>query len=235
MTALLPMLEKLIDFLFLGGPIVLLLIALSVVTVALVLYKIWQFHLLKLGRHRDVHIAVQRWFIGDRKGAGAILGQAINPTAISVRHAMQGVSRHGPNNKAVSDDVERICGELVSDMRGYLRALEMIAQTAPLIGLFGTVLGMIEAFQSLQQAGASVDPSQLAGGIWVALLTTAVGLAVAIPAMAILGWFDARIDREIAAMESLVTRIQTADATAAIEGNMNTAIPVEPTGPAYAH
>lgn len=55
---------------------------------------------------------------------------------------------------------------------------------------------MIEAFQSLQGAGSSVDPSLLAGGIWVALLTTAVGLAVAMPTSMILAWFESRTARE---------------------------------------
>jgi biopolymer transport protein ExbB len=79
--------------------------------------------------------------------------------------------------------------------RGF-RLLDTIAQLAPLLGLFGTVLGMIEAFQSLQEAGSSVDPSLLAGGIWVALLTTAVGLAVAMPTSMILTWLESRTARE---------------------------------------
>lgn len=55
---------------------------------------------------------------------------------------------------------------------------------------------MIEAFQSLQSAGAQVDPSILAGGIWVALLTTAVGLVVAMPTAVVLSWFEGRMDAE---------------------------------------
>ncbi|WP_407943295.1 MotA/TolQ/ExbB proton channel family protein [Mangrovicoccus ximenensis] len=76
-----------------------------------------------------------------------------------------------------------------------LRVLEIVAQVAPLLGLFGTVLGMIDAFRQLQSAGSGADPSLLAGGIWVALLTTAAGLAVAMPASVLLGWFDARLAR----------------------------------------
>lgn len=67
---------------------------------------------------------------------------------------------------------------------------------APLLGLFGTVLGMISAFQALQEAGSQVDPSILAGGIWVALLTTAVGLAVAMPTSVVLSWLEARMDAD---------------------------------------
>jgi biopolymer transport protein ExbB len=55
---------------------------------------------------------------------------------------------------------------------------------------------MIDAFQSLQSAGSQVDPSLLAGGIWVALLTTAVGLAVAMPTAMVLSWLESRMDGE---------------------------------------
>jgi biopolymer transport protein ExbB len=71
-----------------------------------------------------------------------------------------------------------------------LRPLEVIATVAPLLGLFGTVLGMIEAFKAMEAAGAQVDPAVLSGGIWQALLTTAVGLGVAIPVSLIHSLFE---------------------------------------------
>jgi biopolymer transport protein ExbB len=76
------------------------------------------------------------------------------------------------------------------------RALDAVAQLGPLLGLFGTVLGMIEAFRAMQGAGAAVDPGVLAGGIWTALLTTAVGLAVAMTTSALLTWLEARAAAE---------------------------------------
>ncbi len=88
-----------------------------------------------------------------------------------------------------------------------LRALELIATIAPLLGLLGTVLGMIAAFQALQESGSRADPALLAGGIWEALLTTAAGMAVAIPASAALSWFEALIDRMRRDIEDAVTRI----------------------------
>jgi biopolymer transport protein ExbB len=75
--------------------------------------------------------------------------------------------------------------------------------------LLGTVLGMIAAFQTLQQSGAQADPSDLAGGIWEALLTTAAGMGVAIPASMALSWFESVVDRVQADMEDLATRIFT--------------------------
>jgi biopolymer transport protein ExbB len=83
---------------------------------------------------------------------------------------------------------------MLADAGTGLRALELIAAIAPLLGLLGTVMGMIEAFQTLQSAGAGADPAALAGGIWQALLTTAAGMAVAIPASLALSWGESVVD-----------------------------------------
>ncbi len=78
-----------------------------------------------------------------------------------------------------------------------------------MIGLLGTVLGMINAFQALQNAGNRVDPSILSGGIWVALLTTAAGLIIAIPAAAAHNWMEGVVYRVQRAMEDAATRVFT--------------------------
>jgi len=96
----------------------------------------------------------------------------------------------------LSDRSDAEAEERFSRLEGGLNVLDMVAQLAPLLGLFGTVLGMIDAFRNLQNAGSSVDPSLLAGGIWVALLTTAAGLLVAMPTSLVLGWFEARMRRD---------------------------------------
>ena len=69
---------------------------------------------------------------------------------------------------------------------------------------------MIAAFMQLEQAGPRVDPALLSGGIWEALMTTAVGLGVAIPAMAALSWFESQLDRARAAMGDAVTQLLVA-------------------------
>ncbi len=104
------------------------------------------------------------------------------------------------------------------------RLLESVAQLAPLLGLFGTVLGMISAFQALQEAGAQVDPSILAGGIWVALLTTAVGLAVAMPTSVVLSWLEARMDGDRVLAQSALRTILSPEGRAS--GVMPAAEPV---------
>ncbi len=77
----------------------------------------------------------------------------------------------------------------------HLRGLAVIAQGAPLLGLLGTVTGMIKAFMRIEAVGGEVNVSSLAGGIWEALLTTAFGLIVAIPALFAYHFFETKVDR----------------------------------------
>ena len=80
-------------------------------------------------------------------------------------------------------EIETLIHKKYLKSQRFLPSLEIIAQVSPLIGLLGTVIGMIDSFNELELGGSLVDPSILAGGIWTALLTTAMGLIVAIPAL----------------------------------------------------
>jgi biopolymer transport protein ExbB len=71
--------------------------------------------------------------------------------------------------------------EEVQDLSHYLQALATMGNVVPMLGLLGTVMGMIKAFMVIQEMGGKVNASVLAGGIWEAMLTTAFGLAVALP------------------------------------------------------
>ena len=126
--------------------------------------------------------------------------------------------RRNVAQSVIEDEISRIARSRLHDLQRGLRALDAIAQISPLLGLFGTVLGMIEAFQQLQQAGSSVDPSILAGGIWVALLTTAAGLAVAMPASLVLTWLETRIDNERVAIETLTSTLLAQRALGSVAG-----------------
>ena len=81
----------------------------------------------------------------------------------------------------------------------------------PLLGLLGTVFGMIEAFQQMESAGKSVDPTVLSGGIWEALLTTAAGLSVAIPIVVCESYFRSLVERFKINVESSVTKLLTSN------------------------
>ena len=97
----------------------------------------------------------------------------------------------------------------VRDLSSYVQALATIGNIAPLLGLLGTVLGMIKAFMVIQEMGGKVNAAVLAGGIWEALLTTAIGLAVALPTMVAHSYIVSRIDRYEAGLhEGSVTFIK---------------------------
>ena len=89
----------------------------------------------------------------------------------------------------------------------FLPSLEIISQVSPLIGLLGTVIGMIDSFNELELGGSLVDPSILAGGIWTALLTTAMGLIVAIPALVSHYFFERRILYFYSSIENLLQKL----------------------------
>ena len=174
-----PFLSPLAGLVDQGGPVVMLLLGLSIIAVALIAAKVLQFSLLGVGRHGGARKALKLWLDGRRQEAQIAAASSRSIASDIMLKLAKGSEHTGVDTDLFKEDVERICIQKINRLRAYLRPLDMIAQTAPLIGLLGTVLGMIEAFQAMQGAGAAVDPSVLAGGIWVALLTTAVGLAVA--------------------------------------------------------
>jgi len=199
------------DLIAKGGPVVVILLLMSVASLTVGLAKLMQFVWLGVGRRGRVDAALTAWIGGDRQRALALASRRPGPTAGVVGHVMGALSR-GAKEPAAREDGERVALEALAALKSHLRVIEATSQLAPLLGLFGTVIGMMSAFQALQTAGADADPAALAGGIWVALITTAVGLAVAIPAAAALYWFEGRIDAERAEMESALTRVLVAAA-----------------------
>ncbi|MEM8774216.1 MAG: MotA/TolQ/ExbB proton channel family protein [Pseudomonadota bacterium] len=197
MTELFEIMRQVAD---LGGPVVLILIAVSILTLAVVLYKLWQFSAAGVGRHKALIQAVDAWDQGDRSLAAEAIKSSKSYLAPVVKMAFVTADK---DPKRLEAEAETRFARLESGFR----FLDTVAQLAPLLGLFGTVLGMIEAFQALQEAGAQVDPSILAGGIWVALLTTAVGLAVAMPTSMVLSWFESRMDAERVTAEKAISAI----------------------------
>jgi biopolymer transport protein ExbB len=101
--------------------------------------------------------------------------------------------------QAIIDAGERV----TNNLRRYLRLFNGVATISPLLGLLGTVLGMIRAFNAIVTAGAMGRPELLAGGISQALLTTAAGLSVAIPGLIAYLYFISRVDRLVISIDSL--------------------------------
>ena len=104
-------------------------------------------------------------------------------------------------------EIETIIHKKYLKSQKFLPSLEIIAQVSPLIGLLGTVIGMIDSFNELELGGSLVDPSILAGGIWTALLTTAMGLIVAIPALISHYFFDKKLTNTTQSSSVFLTKL----------------------------
>ena len=123
------------------------------------------------------------------------------------RRAMAALQDRTLDRAGAEAETARAARALLIRARSGLRGLELAVVIGPLLGLLGTVAGMIAAFRALQEAGVQADPATLAGGIWEALLTTAAGMGVAIPAQIALSGFDAVVDRLRHDLEDSATRI----------------------------
>lgn len=190
-----------------GGVVLWLIAGLSVVTLALILWKLWQ--LTSMGTFRtNSHViaAIAAWQSGDTT-AVATLTHNPGLRARLAQAAMTARIDPALSGTAAREETQITARALLTEARSTLRALDLIVTIAPLLGLLGTVLGMITAFQALQSAGVRADPATLAGGIWEALLTTAAGMGVAIPASLALTWFDSIAERVQGQMEDDATRI----------------------------
>lgn len=193
-----------------GGTVVAILLVLSVVALAVILLKLWQFWRLRVWSWGPLEAAAEAWRAGDTEAALARLGKTPHPAARVLEVALRGRAR-GADGATLREEIQRVASERLEALRGNLRVLELIGALSPLLGLLGTVIGMIGAFRELEAAGSQVDPALLSGGIWEALLTTAAGLSVAIPVVAILSLLERTVERVGSGTEDRVTRVFTAE------------------------
>jgi biopolymer transport protein ExbB len=207
-----------------GGPVVAVLMAMSVVAMAIVLVKLYQFASLRIGDRRFIEPALAAHRRGEPQKALALLAPARNPIARVLETAIRAEARPQIPEETVREEVARVANLYLERLRSYLRGLEVIGTLSPLLGLFGTVLGMIAAFQQLESAGNQVNASLLSRGIWEALLTTAVGLTIAIPTVAAATWLERRVDRLAHDMEDAATKIFTAALSRSPEEHANTIV-----------
>jgi len=196
------------DFLEKGGVLVVPILFCSVVALAIFVER-----LVRLGKVRI-------------RGLGLVKQVSLYMKDNSSEKAMKLVQEHdSPMGRVLKDALEVIdqdretletvvvhsIDEEVRTLSQYLQALATIGNIAPLLGLLGTVLGMIKAFMVIQEMGGKVNAAVLAGGIWEAMLTTALGLAVALPVMVAHSYLVARTDTyEAQLRDGTVTFIKAA-------------------------
>ena len=191
------------DALSVGGPALWVIFGISIVLVTVGLWKFW--HLIKLGAwNKKQADEILRLWLEEKV-------EPIDTNRQNIRSKVLGqtilaISDKNYTNEMVREECVRLANKDLNEARRGLRIIDLIITIAPLVGLLGTVLGMIEAFQALQDSGAQADPSALAGGIWEALLTTAAGMGIAIPASILLSWYDSVISNIQADIENLATQ-----------------------------
>lgn len=190
-----------------GGIVMYGLAALSVYAVAVVIFKIVQFRKTNVFDRSFIEPALKEIKQGDRQKATRTLADIPGPIARIMRVTFECVANRDMSTKSREAEIMRVGSGDLRLLESHLRGLEMTAAIAPLMGLLGTVMGMISSFSRLSLSGARVDPTLLAGGIWEALLTTAGGLAVAIPALAAHYVLDGIIERVRATMKDVSVQI----------------------------
>ena len=179
-----------------GGIIVWVLLGYSIFALAIVIERLLQF--LLMGRlpadfERQITAALPAGQLA------SMLERLHGPEATIMRGMLEAASAGIQDLGRVASRIGSV--ELQRMERGF-RTLGFLGNTAPLLGLLGTIIGMIKAFMVIEQAGGRVDAQALAGGIWEAMLTTGVGLAVALPVLLLLHMLEGMADRRAQNMRS---------------------------------
>ncbi len=192
-----------------GGPIIAVLAILSLISWALIVTKSIQLWFCRSGVGLRAG-AFDQWRSGDKHSALAAIEAGKSPADWVLSYAMKALTK-GFKGPRLESELVRRGNEELAHMNNLIRVLELIAMISPLLGLLGTVLGMIQSFQELEMAEGAANASVLAGGIWQALLTTAVGLLVAIPAAVGASLLSGRIESSAQMIESAVGELLLID------------------------
>jgi len=182
-----------------AAPILYLMIALSVVSLAIIVERLWFFSATRADLEKLARGLVERLELGDTEGARAIVVHGRSAEATIVAAGLRQFER-GPD--AVEEAMAGASALARMRLERRLMFLGTLGNNAPFIGLLGTVIGIVQAFQSLESHGAGAS-SQVMGAISEALVATAIGLAVAIPAVVAFNYFQRRIRGVLANSEAL--------------------------------
>lgn len=203
------MLAGILDAITTGGPVILVLLGLSILSLALIVVKLLQLAKVRSGVANRA-AAFEQWKSGQKDAAIAAVQAGHSPADRVTAYAMQSLNS-GLSGPVLDAELVRRGNEELAEMSSFIRVLELIAMISPLLGLLGTVLGMIQSFQELELAEGAANASVLAGGIWQALLTTAAGLLVAIPAAIGATLLSSRIESAGQRIESAIGQLMLID------------------------
>jgi biopolymer transport protein ExbB len=170
----------LIDYFFQGGVVMYPILFLSILALAIILER--SFYLYRLARtpRVDLTMIVRAVNAGECDSALSLVSGNRSPVAVVMTALILNLSE-GKKRAELIEIASAVGSQAVDNIEGRIKILPLVVQLAPLLGLLGTVTGMIQAFQVIENLGGKVNAMALAGGIWEAMLTTAFGLFVAIP------------------------------------------------------
>ena len=187
-----------------GGPLMYLILAGSVIGLGVFLERLYHLHRARIDTERfmeEIRSLVRKNQI---QGAIDLCARTPGPVAHIVD---AGLARYSRSRTEIREAIEDAGVHEVPRLEKNLVVLATLAHVSPLLGLLGTVLGMIRAFMTIEEMQGVVNPSDLAGGIWEALLTTAFGLVVAIAAYVAYNYLVARVGKVVVDMESSATEM----------------------------
>lgn len=177
-----------------GGLVTWAIALLSAVGLPIAAVKIYQFVQMDIWRPQELDAALQNYKRGNVQGLAGQFEAVAHPAASLLGYAI-GAAHGGEMTPALlREELTRRAQFLIRHLARHIWILELIAASAPLFGLLGTVLGMIVAFQGVGQGVGGADTALLAAGIWEALLTTAFGLGVALPFSILAAVFNNAVD-----------------------------------------
>ncbi|MCB1786555.1 MAG: MotA/TolQ/ExbB proton channel family protein [Chromatiaceae bacterium] len=180
-----------------GGWVMWPIIACSVIAMAIVVERLWAYRRRKV---LPTNLVAQIWQLHQNNQLTAAHIATVRKNSSLGRVLAAGLVNRTHPRDVMKEAIEEEGRQVVHELERYLNTLGTIATISPLLGLFGTVLGMIKVFSAITDAGVG-NPAVLAGGISEALITTAAGLSVAIPAVIFHRYLSGRVDRIVLGME----------------------------------
>jgi len=196
------------DFLAKGGVLVIPILLCSVIALTIFLERLIHFSKVRIRGFGLVKKVAEHVRNGEFSQAMGLVKGTNSPMARILLDALGVIDYDRETQETV---IAHSTEEEVRELSRYLQGLATIGSIAPLLGLLGTVVGMIKAFMVIQQMGGKVNASVLAGGIWEAMMTTALGLAVALPTMVAHSYLVSRVDKyEAQLQDGMVTFIKAA-------------------------
>ena len=178
-----------------GGIVFIILLFFSFVSLSIIIFKLIQFYLLKSLDLTEIEEVIKSSKnINNLETVSPILEKKNSLFSRIISQSIEIFNDTNLKENEKISEISFITTKEIKPLEKLLPSLDIIAQVSPLLGLLGTVIGMISSFNQLELGGSNVDPSILAGGIWTALLTTAIGLIVAIPALIAHHFFEKKIE-----------------------------------------